>query len=85
MNKTARILIVIVDDEQVMRDLFVRVLSKAGYEVVTAADGPEAIKLCLEYNVNLAVIDIKLPRMGGVQVLKEIKRNPKKIELFLNG
>lgn len=67
--------ILIIDDEASLRHTFTRILKQAGYEVTTAADGPEALeRLASSPTCNLAYLDIHLPGMNGLQVLKEVHR-----------
>jgi len=68
--KTGKVLIV--DDEENVRDLIQRILKEAGYEVVTATDGEEAIDALRRTNVGVVLLDIKMPRMSGMEVLKHI-------------
>ena len=65
--------ILIVDDEQSMRE-WLRLLFKGeGYEVLTAKDGVEARDLVGSEYVDLVLTDIRMPRLGGLELLKSIK------------
>jgi two-component system response regulator PilR (NtrC family) len=66
--------ILIVDDEQSMRDVLAIMLKKEGYEVVTVEDGAEAIKAIEEDIYDLVITDIKMPGIDGLQVLRSVKR-----------
>jgi two-component system response regulator PilR (NtrC family) len=66
--------ILIVDDEQSMRDFLAIMLRKEGYEVVTVEDGAEAIKAIEEDIYDLVITDIKMPGIDGLQVLRCVKR-----------
>lgn len=66
--------ILIIDDEPNLRQTFTRILKQAGCNVTTAADGPEALKRLAGAVYDLAYLDIHLPGMDGMQVLKEIQR-----------
>lgn len=72
MSKEARILIV--DDNESLRRTLSFILEREGYTVVTAQDGPEAIKLVEQQPFNVIFMDIKMPVMDGVQAYKEIKQ-----------
>lgn len=72
MNK-GRILVV--DDEEDILNLLDYNLSRAGFEVVRAADGPEALELARRKGPDLIVLDIMLPNMEGTEVLKRLKQN----------
>jgi two-component system NtrC family response regulator len=65
--------ILIVDDEKMLRELLYEVLVEEGYEVITAYNGEEAIKKIHKHNIDLALVDIKMPILGGMEVLWAIK------------
>lgn len=65
--------IMIVDDEKEIRELFKEVLEGRGYEVLMCDGGQAAIETIKESPVFAAFIDIRMPGMDGVSVLKEIK------------
>ncbi len=65
--------ILIVDDEEGMRRLLSRVLSREGYETVTAAGGTEALQALAAGAFDLVVTDIQMPGMSGVELLREVK------------
>lgn len=65
--------ILVVDDEPGMREFLEIMLQKEGYEVETASDGREAVNLLKENDYDLAIIDIQMPMLNGIGVLKEIK------------
>jgi DNA-binding response OmpR family regulator len=50
-------------------------LEHAGYEVVTASDGEEALKLALERQPSLAVLDVRMPKLDGIEVTRQIRTN----------
>jgi DNA-binding NtrC family response regulator len=66
--------ILIVDDEQVIRDLFTQVLETKGHEVAQAAHGREAVVLVEASAYDLIFIDIIMPDIDGVEVFKLIKK-----------
>lgn len=68
--------ILIVDDSRLLRIANERTLVRAGYEVITAADGEEGLRLALESNPDLVVLDMMLPKLSGPEVLRELRRNP---------
>ncbi len=65
--------ILIVDDDEHIRQLVSHVLSTAGFEVLTACDGEEALALLDEVSVSLAVLDIMMPRMDGWELCRRIR------------
>ena len=70
--------ILIVDDEVAVCDLLKNFLTLKGYEVYTALDGYTAINKVKEVCPHLVMLDIVMPGISGMEVLKEIKKlNPK--------
>ena len=67
--------VLVVDDEAGIRNLLQRTLEDAGYSVVTAASGQEALDKMSEMNIELALLDIKMPGMTGIEVLQQISIN----------
>jgi DNA-binding response OmpR family regulator len=65
--------ILAVDDEQNLLELLIRVLGKRGFAVTTAVNGIEALKLLDTHSFNLALLDLKMGPVNGVQLLKAIK------------
>ncbi len=67
--------ILLVDDEPVIRETLCSILKDEGYLVSTAETGREAVRLSLQKGFDLAIIDLKLPDIEGMQVLRELKEN----------
>ncbi len=66
--------ILIVDDESRMRKLVHDYLVKAGYQILEAADGAEAIDVFFAHkDIALVILDVMMPKLDGYQVLKEIR------------
>ncbi len=65
--------ILIVDDEDGMRRLLSRVLTREGYDTVAVGSGAEALRLVANERFDLVVTDIKMPEMDGLQLLAELK------------
>jgi len=68
--------ILIVDDEKDMLTLLGARLMKAGYSVIKADNGQEAIKLAKLEKPDLAILDIIMPDMGGEEIAMEMKNDP---------
>lgn len=66
--------ILIVDDEEQIRNILRIYLIKEGYEVIEAEDGEKAIQIFYEKPVDLVVLDVMLPKKDGWSILREIKR-----------
>lgn len=69
MNK-----ILIIEDDEVQLKLQSTLLLDRGYTVYTTADGPQGVTLFKSYRPNLVLLDLGLPTMSGIEVLKEIKQ-----------
>lgn len=67
--------ILVADDEISIRQIVEARLKMAGYDVITAADGAEALELVKLEHPNLIVLDIMMPKMDGLQVCREIRKN----------
>jgi DNA-binding response OmpR family regulator len=65
--------ILIVDDEHLIRWSFSKKLESWGYFPETASNGKEAITLMNNFNPDLVLLDLNLPDINGIQLLKEIK------------
>lgn len=65
--------ILIVDDEKGIRFAFARALEKDQYEVFEAETGSEALNLLNENQIDLILLDVKLPDMSGIEILKQIR------------
>lgn len=65
--------ILIADDEAEIRDLLRLYLENSGYDVLEAADGLEALEVLEKEHVDLAVLDVMMPRMNGLHALKKIR------------
>ena len=66
--------ILVAEDDSNLRNLIVRYLEKEGFFVLAAPDGEQAIDLWIDTPVDLAVLDVMMPRMDGWEVLTEIRR-----------
>ena len=65
--------ILIVDDEESIRSSLRRLLEYKGYETLAAEDGPRALELLTDQSVDVVLLDIKMPRMDGIEVLQKIR------------
>jgi len=66
--------VLVIDDEEVMRDVLQTLLSDAGYRVSLAHDGAEGLALARKSAFDAAIVDVMLPEVGGLEVLQELKR-----------
>jgi DNA-binding response OmpR family regulator len=68
--------ILIAEDERDIRDLIAFTLRFAGYEVVAAANGEEAVQLAAKEDPDLILMDVRMPRMTGYEACRILKANP---------
>jgi two-component system alkaline phosphatase synthesis response regulator PhoP len=68
--------ILVVDDEATLLSILCMVLEKAGYQVITAEDGVEALKLLYGQRFDLVLLDDMLPHLSGGEVCQKIKNDP---------
>ncbi len=73
--------ILAVDDEKNIRLLVEINLKRAGYEVVTASDGEEALEKVKAERPDLVVLDVMMPRKDGFEVLRTLRADPETMEL----
>jgi DNA-binding response OmpR family regulator len=64
--------ILIADDNEPFRTLLAKGLQTAGYEVLAAADGAAALKICRQQSVDLAIIDLIMPVKEGLETINEL-------------
>ena len=69
---TGKIKVLVVDDEETVRVLFQRVLQGAGYDAIIAANGKEALSVIADGNIDVVLLDIKMPGLSGINVLGKI-------------
>ena len=75
--------ILIVDDEEAVRDLFVELLKKEGHTTYACATGEETIELLKKENFDVVLLDIKLPGISGLEVLKNIRDTYKDLPVVM--
>ncbi|NPA91360.1 MAG: response regulator transcription factor [Chloroflexi bacterium] len=69
-----KIRILVAEDDEALRQLLEMSLRAFGYDVLSAADGVKALELFLREPVDLAILDIMMPRMDGLELLQELRR-----------
>jgi CheY-like chemotaxis protein len=68
--------VLLVEDSKFLRIANERALAKAGYEVTTAADGEEALRVANDELPDVILLDMLLPKLSGPEVLHALKNNP---------
>jgi len=72
--------ILFIEDEKALQKTFGDIFEQGGYEVIGALDGEQGLELAKKEKPDLILLDLILPRMHGLEVLKELKKKPKEVE-----
>jgi two-component system NtrC family response regulator len=75
--------VLVIDDEDNMRWVLDRALKKAGYDVLTASRGDKGLELFALNPVDLVLLDLKMPGMDGLAVLRELRQRSKSVPILL--
>ena len=67
-------LAVVADDDRDVRELVVHLLESDGWEAVPVCDGEETLEVLRRRSADLLVLDLMMPRVGGVSVLQDLRR-----------
>ena len=68
--------VLLIDDSKFLRRTNELSLARAGYQIVTASDGEEGLRLAREKNPDVIVLDMMLPKLGGAELLQILKGDP---------
>jgi CheY-like chemotaxis protein len=81
----SRVVILVADDEELVRNLVAVIVRSDGYHVLIASDGVEALDLSRRYagHIDLLISDIEMPRMTGVELANMLVRERPKIKVLL--
>lgn len=78
--------ILIIDDEEIVRDSCIQILSKGNYEIVTAENGEEGLETLEDFQPDLALVDLKMPGISGYEVLDRIHEyDPTIVTIVITG
>jgi two-component system, OmpR family, response regulator ResD len=77
--------ILVVDDEATITEVVSRYLERAGYATRVAADGPDALRLAGEANPDLVVLDLMLPGMDGLEVMRRLRERERVSVILLTA
>ena len=75
--------VLVVDDELDFLDLFTKRFQKRGVEVFSRSNGPDALRFLDENQVDVVVLDVRMPKMDGIEVLKEIKKRHPLVQVIM--
>jgi two-component system response regulator PhoP len=75
--------VLVIEDETDLREQLRRQLARAGYAVEVAADGEEGLYLAREYPVDVAVVDLGLPKLSGMEVIRRLRAAGKTFPILI--
>ncbi|MDD5044450.1 MAG: response regulator [Candidatus Omnitrophica bacterium] len=81
--KNNEINILVVDDEQVMRSLFTDLLGENGFNVTVVKNGKEAVDLIKEKFFDIAILDMHMPVMNGIETLRHVRKISPKTSIVM--
>ncbi len=70
-----RRLVLVIDNEQNVLDVFSEILESLGYRAMTTSQGPDALKILENHRVDLVIVDLVLPESGGLRILEKLRSN----------
>ena len=73
----------IIEDEQALRESLQAELTKAGFTVDVAGDGEEGLFAGLEYPIDVAVVDLGLPRLSGLEVIRRLRAKDRRFPILI--
>ena len=85
LTSSPKRLILIVDDDQLLLDFLGEVLGHAGYDVLKAASAEQALQLIAQREPDLALLDIHMPGMNGLELAKQLHATSSVPFMFLSG
>ncbi len=83
VRETAEWGILVVDDDEVVCDVFTRLLRREGYQVTVAHDGQKALEIARETELTLVFLDIRMAGMNGIDTLRALKRIDKDTQVAM--
>ena len=83
MGDDAMAKLLIVDDEIDIREYAKRFFTKRKIEVITASDGPEALEIIEREKPDIVLLDISMPKMNGLEVLKRLRANRNDVDVVM--
>ncbi len=77
--------ILIIDDEEHLRELYKMELSSEGYDVIVAKNGIEGVDLCSRETPDLAIVDIRMPGMDGLETISRMLDHDRKMPVIIHS
>lgn len=76
-------LVLVADDDEDILELVAFRLERAGYRILTASDGEQALQIALDQHPDLAVLDVMMPRLTGLEVTERIRAEGERMPIVL--
>lgn len=74
-SPNGRLRLLVVDDDEAIREIISAMLTEHGYEIVTAEDGQQALELLPQFRPHLVVTDLRMPRMSGDELVRIMRES----------
>ena len=75
--------LLVIEDDNTLRESLAAQLIESGFAVEQAADGKEGLYFALEYPIDLAIIDLGLPEMSGLEIIREVRKQGKSFPILI--
>jgi two-component system response regulator PhoP len=75
--------LLVIEDDATLRESLAAKLGEAGFAVEQAADGKEGLYFAMEYPIDLAIVDLGLPEMSGLDIIREARRQGKSYPILI--
>ena len=75
--------LLVIEDDAILRESLSAKLAEVGFAVEQAADGKEGLYFALEYPIDLAIVDLGLPEMSGLDIIREVRRQEKTYPILI--
>jgi DNA-binding response OmpR family regulator len=82
-ERAATPLVLVADDDEDILQLVAFRLERAGYQIVTACDGQQALSIALDREPDLAVLDVMMPKLTGLEVTERLRAEGKQMPIVL--
>lgn len=73
--------VLVVDDSETVRQQLASALETAGFAVVAAIDGVDGLECVAQHDLCMVILDVNMPRINGLEMLEQLKRDPKNAAL----
>jgi two-component system response regulator PhoP len=75
--------LLVIEDDNTLRETLAAQLIESGFAVEQAADGKEGLYFALEYPIDLAIVDLGLPEMSGLEIIREVRKQGKSFPILI--